>query len=165
MQTYNKLIEGEYKEETTKNSCKIIKEDRLNRDRNIIGQILIPKLNQCLDIYKEATEENLSKGVGIINVYEYKPLEERKRIIIAGHRGYYNKRLFKNINELLDGDDVYIYLNGEILKYKVFNKDMIGSREKEKLKPIQNKEILTLITCKSSFDSSKRLIVNCKKVK
>ena len=140
---------------------KSVKNNLLTRNDDKIGNLYIPKLEQSFDLYKNADMKKISKGVAITKESDMPSSGVGSRTVIAGHRGYYNKRMFKDIDKLSKGDHIFVKYSGNILEYTVSDKEIIEDDEISKLNSISEREILTLLTCGSQTDSSQRLIVNC----
>ncbi len=158
-----KLEEKDKGKENVKDDKLVEKNISKNESDEKIGTVFIPKLKQSFDLYNNADMEKISKGVAITKESD-KPLSgEGSRTVLAGHRGYYNKRMFKDIDNLNKGDDIFLKYNGSVVRYTVSDMETIKDNEKEKLNPIENREVLTLLTCGSATDSSHRFLVNCDK--
>lgn len=91
------------------------------------------------------------------------PWEQEANVYIAGHRlGYEgtNSHLaFWDLNELEDGDEIYITdSEGRQYVYKVFNKFVATPDNLSVLAPVEGKNIVTLQTC-TLPDYTNRLLV------
>ena len=135
------------------------------KDVDEIGELFIPALEQNFKVYKNADMNKISKGVALLNKSDIQKKGEGTRCIIAGHRGYYNKRMFKDIDKLKIGDTVYLKYSNSIEKFRVSGSDLIKETEWEKLEPVYGRDMLTLITCGKTYDSSHRLLINCDRIK
>lgn len=59
---------------------------------------------------------------------------------------------------------MYVYRGDKVLDYVVDSSEIIFPYEWEKLKPVDNVDMLTLLTCEPKRPpSQKRLLVNCVK--
>lgn len=133
-----------------------------NRD-DIYGFIAIPKINEVLPIYLGADEEHLAKGAAQL-AYTSLPIGgNSSRSVIAGHRGYYKKPMFRHLDKLKKGDKIYINVFDKTLVYKVYSTEDIYPSENDRLKPIEGKDIVTLLTCTPYPTNRMRLLVNCER--
>ncbi len=147
--------------ETYQTNYEITKED----PNAIFAYLSIPCLNLQKPIRLDASQKHLAMGAAHVNGTGLPIGEENNRSVIAGHRGYFEDLMFLNLGKLKTGDDVFIYRNGESLHYAVSNTEIIKPYEWEKLKPIEGKDILTLLTCEPIAPPRKyRLLVNCERV-
>ena len=72
--------------------------------------------------------------------------------------------MFLNLHELEKGDEIIIRRGTETLIYKVTDSEVINPYDWDKLDPIENEDILTLLTCDPIRPPSPyRLIVNAKR--
>ena len=135
--------------------------DEMKIDRNKpAGYLVIPKLKQKFILYLDADLEKISKGVAVLSESSLPEGGIGKRTVIAGHRGYYSKMMFFNINELEKDDVIRICYLGKKMEYRVTDKEKILDTDNEKLKPENGKDMLTLLTCCHAGDSNHRFIVN-----
>ena len=65
---------------------------------------------------------------------------------------------------LKKGDRIYFDILGKNLEYEVTDSEVIDEYESEKLKPIENEDMVTLMTCVNEPSYDKRLLVNAKRV-
>ena len=130
----------------------------------IIGTLYIPKLKQSFNLYEKADMEKISKGVAVTEESDLPMSGIGSRTVIAGHRGYFNKRMFRDVDKLEKGDAIYIKYDGKTIKYEVSDTEVIKDTEKEKLKAIDGREVATLLTCGHVVDGSHRILVNCDRV-
>ncbi len=117
------------------------------------GKILIPKIDLEYSIFNDCSDELLKilpcKFYGV-------NLGEKGNIAIAGHN-YDDSRFFGRLNELKEGDSVYLQnLNGENYRYIVYDKQKVQPDDFECLKA-NRKYDLTLVTCDNL--NNKRLII------
>lgn len=137
----------------------------LDIDKNkIFAYIRIPNINLFEPIRLDATKENLKKGACHINGTDLPVGGISKRSVIAAHRGWYKAIHFLNIHKLKKDDLIFIDILGKTLKYKVKNKEIIKPCEIDKLKKIENEDILTLLSCDPILPPSEnRILINCKR--
>ena len=70
--------------------------------------------------------------------------------------------MFLYVDELVEGDDVYIKRATETLHYKVSDKEVIGPYDWDRLEKRGDQDVLTLLTCSPFYPPRPdRLLVNC----
>lgn len=132
----------------------------------VFAFLRIPKLDLYQPIYMDASKENLARGVAHIMGTDLPGQSPGLRAVIAGHRGYYQSVMFMHLNELAEGDSVYVEWKDNALEYKVVGQEVIQPWEVEKLNPVEGKTMLTLLTCNPMRPPRRqRLLVNCELVK
>lgn len=125
-----------------------------------VGVIYMPTIGEKLPIYLGATKANMKRGACQVDGTSLPFGGNNTRSVLAAHNGNYFKFDFHNINKLEVGDPIYIYTLGERLQYKVLNNEIIYPTENEKLKIVENEDMLTLLTCTPYPINDKRLLVN-----
>ena len=129
------------------------------------GRISIPALGQNFDLYLDATYEKIEKGVATL-IGTGAPLGiPGQRPIIAGHRITYNDMSFYFLPNLKPGDKIYVTFLDQTLEYEVYDSEVIGEYDSDKLKPFPNEDIITLMTCVNPPNYDQRLLVNARRVK
>lgn len=131
----------------------------------VFAFLRIPKLDLYQPIYMDASKENLARGVAHIMGTDLPGQSPGLRAVIAGHRGYYQSTFFIYLDELAEGDSVFVEWKDKALEYKVYNQEIIEPWEVEKLAPIEGRKLLTLLTCNPMRPPRRqRLLVNCELV-
>ena len=131
----------------------------------VFAFLRIPKLDLYQPIYMDASKENLARGVAHIMGTDLPGQSPGLRPVIAGHRGYYQSTFFIYLDELAEGDSVFVEWKDKVLEYKVAGQEIIQPWEVEKLAPIEGRKLLTLLTCNPKRPPRRqRLLVNCELV-
>ncbi|WAW15184.1 class C sortase [Peptostreptococcus equinus] len=125
-----------------------------------VGYVSIPKLGQSFDLYLDANYEKIARGVAVLKESDPPIGGAGKRTVIAGHDGYYNRIFFMHIKKLDRGDKIIIKFLNKTLVYSVYEKEIINPTDFDKIKAIENKDVLTLLTCTQRPYYNKRLIVS-----
>lgn len=122
----------------------------------------IPKLDKHLPLYLDATLDHISKGVAQVDGSSIPVGGPGTRSVIAGHRGWWTDTYFLYLDQLKEGDYVYVERAEETMRYVVHDKEVIDPYDWDKLAPRGEEDILTLLTC-SPFMPPRpnRLLVNC----
>ncbi|WIG34071.1 class C sortase [Bacillus toyonensis] len=126
---------------------------------DVLGTVIIPKINEELPIYLGATEEHLSMGVGQIGGTAFPIGGQDTHTVLAGHRGYHGARMFRHLDQLQNGDKFYIHIFGKKLTYEVTGQEVIYPDQVEKLAIVKGKDKATLLTCEPYTSSKYRLLI------
>lgn len=122
----------------------------------------IPKLDKNLPIYLDASNRHLAIGVAQIDGTSIPIGGKNTRSVIAGHRGYWGDTIFLYLDQLEAGDYVYVQRADRTMRYVVSDKEVIGPYDWNKLKPREDEDMLTLLTCSPFLPPRpNRLLVNC----
>lgn len=122
----------------------------------------IPKLDKNLPIYLDASNRHLAIGVAQIDGTSIPIGGKNTRSVIAGHRGYWGDTIFLYLDQLEAGDYVYVQRADRTMRYVVNDKEVIGPYDWNKLKPREDEDMLTLMTCSPFLPPRpNRLLVNC----
>ena len=130
---------------------------------NVIGYINIPKMNVELPILLGANSANMLKGAVHLTETSYPIGGINTNSVIAGHRGYGRATLFRHIEKLEIGDEIYIKNFKEELTYVVYDIKIIEPDDVSELKVQDGEYIITLITCHPYRVNSHRYIVKAKR--
>lgn len=131
---------------------------------NIIGFIVIPKLEVELPILLGANSENMKLGAVHLTQTSYPIGGENTNSIIAAHRGYNKTEMFRNIQKLEIGDEIQIQNFKETLLYKVVETKVIMPNDIEALWIQNGKDLITLVTCHPYPTNKQRYIVICERI-
>lgn len=143
-------------------------EDNQNRynyfknSNEVFAYLEIPKLGKNLPIYLDATLDHISRGVAQVEGTSIPIGGKGTRSVIAGHRDWWGDTMFLYVDELVEGDDVYVKRATETLHYKVSDKEVIGPYDWDRLDKRGDQDVLTLLTCSPFYPPRPdRLLVNC----
>lgn len=132
-------------------------------DDEIFSAIEIPKLKLVIPIYLGSSEDVLSKGVGQVEGSSLPLGGDSTHTVLAGHRGMGTKAMFRNIDQLHDGDVFYIHTMSETLTYEVYRQKVIYPDETDDLEIIENKDLATLLTCHPYRHNYQRLLIQAER--
>ncbi len=131
---------------------------------NIIGFINIPKINIEIPILLGANESNLKKGSVHLTQTSYPIGGKNTNSVIAAHRGWSKSKMFREIQKLEIGDEIYIKNFREILTYKVNEIKIINPTDVDQLLIQEGRDLITLITCHPYRVNTKRYVVYCERI-
>ncbi|HIF1182321.1 TPA: class C sortase [Enterococcus faecium] len=168
-EVFNRYSEVNRKRKDTEQTSVTIPEDNNNIPSNVnlqkdklgelVGEILIPKINVDLPIYDGVNDFQLSAGAGILTGTDYPTGGIGNHSVISAHSGIPNKKYFTDLELLKLGDKFFIDISGKKLAYQVDRIKTILPTEFEDLLPVAGKDYVTLMTCTPVGDNSHRLLV------
>lgn len=133
-------------------------------DEGVMGCVEIPKINVYLPIYHGTSEEILEKGAGHVYGTSFPVSGEDTHSVIVGHRGLPTAEIFKQLDELKEGDLFYIHVLGERLTYQVREIQIVKPEDSSVLEIQTGKSLVSLITCTPYGINTHRLVVTGEKM-
>ncbi|HEL1756271.1 TPA: class C sortase [Streptococcus suis] len=127
----------------------------------IIGYVSIPSLEIRQPIRVGASDSHLDQGVAVVSGTDLPFGGLDRRSVLAGHRSWYSDLRFFRLNEMREGDEIFVEIGEKVVTYRVKNTEIIKATDWQKLLPIEKQNVLTLLTCDPlvpPFDY--RLLVN-----
>ncbi|HFU4055378.1 TPA: class C sortase [Streptococcus suis] len=127
----------------------------------IIGYLSIPSLEIRQPIRVGASDSHLDQGVAVVSGTDLPFGGLHRRSVLAGHRSWYSDLRFFRLNEMREGDEIFVEIGEKVVTYRVKNTEIIKATDWQKLLPIEKQDVLTLLTCDPlvpPFDY--RLLVN-----
>ncbi|PFJ06062.1 class A sortase [Bacillus cereus] len=123
--------------------------------KQVIGRISIPSVSLELPVLKASTEKNLLSGAATVKENQ---VMGKGNYALAGHNMSKKGVLFSDIASLKKGDKIYLYDNENEYEYAVTD---VSEVTPDKWEVVENhgKDEITLITCVSVKDNSKRYVV------
>lgn len=131
---------------------------------SLFASLEIPALKLAIPIYLGANEETLSRGVGQVEGSSLPVGGNNTHTVLAAHRGMGTKEMFRNLDVLKKGDVFFILTMNQILKYQVYEIQVILPNETSSLEIIEGSDLASLITCHPYRSNSHRLVVHGKRV-
>ena len=135
----------------------------LDLDDGVMGYVEIPSINVRLPIYHGESGDVLTKGAAHLEHTSFPIGGESTHACISAHCGYPTQKFFDDIDELENGDEIYIYVLDRTLKYTVTGTDVVEPDDSSKLEVVQGKDLLTLVTCTPYGVNSHRLLVHAER--
>lgn len=153
------LVDPFNSEDIELESSKVIDENR------IFGYLDIPKINFKKPIYLGASYNHLAKGVGQLDGTSIPVGGKGRRSVLAGHRGWYGDIMLLKVGQLYSNDVVYVHHHGKTLTYKVVGREYISPSDWDMLKPVEGKDMLTILSCDPMYPPfTRRILINCVRV-
>ncbi|HGH7181252.1 class A sortase [Bacillus cereus] len=123
--------------------------------KQVIGRISIPSVSVELPVLKSSTEKNLLSGAATVKENQ---VMGKGNYALAGHNMSKKGVLFSDIASLKKGDKIYLYDNENEYEYAVTGVSEV-TPDKWEVVEDHGKDEITLITCVSVKDNSKRYVV------
>lgn len=123
----------------------------------VMGIVSIPKIDINLMFVEGVTKQALKFAVG--HMPGTAMPGEVGNCALAGHRSYTFGEYFNRLDEVEVGDEIQITRGKETYTYKVYESFLVEPTEVWVTEPIENKKIVTLITCHPVVKATHRLIV------
>lgn len=125
----------------------------------MIGYLEIEKMDLRIPLYIGADQENLSKGAAVLSQTSMPVGGKDTNCVIAAHRGYGGERMFRNIEELEEGDLIRITNPWTVLTYRVYRCGVIRPSDIEAVKIVEGLDMVTLCTCHPLGSNEQRYVV------
>lgn len=91
----------------------------LNEGHGIMGRVSIPKISVDLPIYHGTGDKQLSLGSGHLYGTSLPVGGNNTHAVITGHRGMVQAQMFTRLDEMREGDFIYISTMNRTLAYEV----------------------------------------------
>ena len=160
---YNDALATDVSTDDSKLSILSHYDEILDLDDGIMGYVEIPSINVRLPIYHGESEDVLTKGAAHLEHTSFPIGGENTHACISAHCGYPTQKFFDDIDELENGDEIYIYVLDRTLKYSVIGTDVVEPDDSSKLEVVKGKDLLTLVTCTPYGVNSHRLLVHAER--
>ena len=138
---------------------------KYNIEDNIVGFITIDKMDIRLPIYLGATQENMALGATQLGLTSLPIGGINTNCVIAAHRGYSTKAMFRNIELLEIGDEIIIENYWDTLYYEVCEIKIIDPADVDSILIQDNKDLITLSTCHPYRHNYQRYLVYAQRKK
>lgn len=133
-------------------------------ENGIAGYIKIPVMDLELPLYLGANEENMSKGAAQLTETSMPIGGNNTNMAVVAHRGYSYAKMFREIEKLKIGDEIFITNFWETMTYKVERIEVISPDEIDKIRIQEGKDMVTLVTCHPYPHNYQRYLVYCERV-
>lgn len=131
----------------------------------VFAYMTIPSIDVSQPVYLGASFDHLLTGFAHVDGTALPIGEKNTRSVIAAHRGgYYGRLDLLYAHKIKKGDILKLDLGTDVLEYRMVSSDIISPDQWEKMKPIEGKELLTLITCDPFPTYENRKLINFERV-
>ncbi len=131
---------------------------------NVLAYINIPKINVYLPIYHGVSDDVLQNGVGHLPETSLPIGGKGNYSVLAAHTGLSKVTMFDRIDELEIGDNFYIHVLDNVLKYEVDNIQVVEPTYQHVIERNENEDYVVLVTCTPRYVNTHRLLVRGKRV-
>lgn len=150
-------------EHTAEENEEYLSQLSLSDKRDMIGYIEIRKINLKLPIYHGTSQAVLQTGAGHLEWTSLPIGGVGNHAVLTGHRGLPTAKLFTNLDKLVIGDIITVKILDRTLYYEVKDTSIIEPTEVNTLRPVEGKDLLTLVTCTPYGINSHRLLIKCER--
>ena len=142
------------------------KEERLDygellctTEDGIMGYVKIPSIQIRLPIYHGCTENELSKGAGHLPSSSLPVGGKSTHAVLAAHSGRADSKMFTDLDQVKEGDLIYLYVLNKTLTYEVDQITVTTPDDTDTIQIIDGEDLLTLLTCTPYGTNTHRLLV------
>jgi sortase A len=132
-------------------------------EENLVGYIEVPRMRVQLPIYLGATDSNMSRGAVHLSQTSLPIGGKNTNSVIAAHRGWSTAAMFRDIEYLQTGDEIFITNLWETLTYRVTEIKVIDPSDIHEVRIQSDKDMVTLLTCHPYAQNYQRYIVYCER--
>lgn len=123
----------------------------------IMGYVEIPSIQIRLPI--GCTENELSKSAGHLPSSSLPVGGKSTHAVLAAHSGRADSKMFTDLDQVKEGDLVYLYVLNKTLTYEVDQTTVTTPDDTDAIQIIDGKDLLTLLTCTPYGTNTHRLLV------
>lgn len=125
----------------------------------MMGYIVIEEFDVKLSIMHGTDEGVLQTAVGHLEGSSLPTGDIGNHTVLTGHTGLPTAELFTCLSEMEIGDTFQLYILNEVITYEVFNIVVVEPEEVDDLETVEDKDLVTLVTCTPYGVNSHRLLV------
>ena len=125
----------------------------------IMGYVEIPAIQIRLPIYHGCTENELSKGAGHLPSSSLPVGGKSTHAVLAAHSGRADSKMFTDLDQVKEGDLVYLYVLNKTLTYEVDQITVTTPGDTDAIQIVDGEDLLTLLTCTPYSTNTHRLLV------
>lgn len=125
----------------------------------IMGYVEIPAIQMRLPIYHGCTENELSKGAGHLPSSSLPVGGKSTHAVLAAHSGRADSKMFTDLDQVKEGNLVYLYVLNKTLTYEVDQITVTMPDDTDAIQIIDGEDLLTLLTCTPYGTNTHRLLV------
>ena len=129
-----------------------------------VGYVEIPAMDVTLPLYLGASRAHMNDGAAVLGQTSMPIGGIATNCVIAAHRGWNGKAMFRDVELLQEGDLVYLTNLWETLTYQVTGTSIIWPDEVEAVAIQPSQDMVTLLTCHPYIVGTHRYLVYCQRV-
>ncbi|MFI3114779.1 MAG: class C sortase [Clostridia bacterium] len=152
----NRFLDATFNEE--------LYEDSLDVIGGMMGYLEIDTINIRLPIYHGTSDGVLQKAVGHLEGSYLPTGDLGNSTVLTGHTGLPSADLLTGLSAVEIGDTFNLKVLDKVYVYEVFEINVVEPYEVDKLNPIEDIDMVTLVTCTPYGVNSHRLLVHGKQI-
>nr|WP_156874595.1 class C sortase [Vaginimicrobium propionicum] len=129
-----------------------------------MGRVRVDSAGIDLPIYHGTDDETLLKGAGHLRGTSLPVGGINTRTVVTAHRGLAESTLFTHLDKVKKGDIFTFEVLGEIFAYQVADIKVVAPEDTEAIRPVEGKDLATLITCTPIGVNSHRILVTGERI-
>ena len=129
-----------------------------------VGYVEIPAMDVTLPLYLGASRAHMNDGAAVLGQTSMPIGGIATNCVIAAHRGWNGKAMFRDVELLQEGDLVYLTNLWETLTYQVTGISIIWPDEVKAVAIEPSQDMVTLLTCHPYIVGTHRYLVYCQRV-
>lgn len=129
----------------------------------IIARLRIPAIAMDLPVYHGTSSATLLKGAGHLQGTALPVGGLGSHAVLTGHRGLARAEMFSRLDEVAMADSVVLEVLGETMNYRVSRVQVVGAAANEEIRPVQGRDLVTLVTCTPLGVNSHRILVTAER--
>ena len=129
-----------------------------------VGYVEIPAMDVTFPLYLGASRAHMNDGATVLGQTSMPIGGISTNCVIAAHRGWNGKAMFRDVELLQEGDLVYLTNLWETLTYQVTGISIIWPDEVEAVAIQPGQDMVTLLTCHPYIVGTHRYLVYCQRV-
>lgn len=130
---------------------------------HIMARVRIPAINVDLPVYHTTRPSVLYEGAGHMYGSTLPVGGDGTNSVISAHTGMVNAAMFDQLPMLKPGDDIFIDVMGERLRYRMVSREVVKPDHYDAVKYEPGKDQITLITCTPYGLNTDRLLVHAER--
>lgn len=137
---------------------------RANNDSGVMARIRIPSISVDLPVYHGTSDDTLLRGVGHLQGTSLPVGGADTHAVLTAHRGLASAAMFTDLNLVEVGDTFSISVFDDVLTYRVVSSTVVDPDQTESLRPVEGKDLVTLVTCTPLGINSQRILLTGERV-
>lgn len=126
---------------------------------SVMARLSVPSVGIDLPVYHGTSQSTLAHGIGHLYGTALPVGGPGTHSVLTGHTGLATLTMFDNLTHMKQDDIFIVEVMGEKMAYKVDKIQTVLPEEIQKIRPEQDKDLITLVTCTPYGINSHRLLV------
>ena len=130
---------------------------------HVMARVRIPRINVDLPVFHTTRADVLYDGAGHMYGSTLPVGGDGTNAVISAHTGMVNAAMFDQLPMLRPGDDIFIDVMGERLRYRMTSREVVKPDDYDAVTYEPGKDKITLITCTPYGLNTDRLLVHAER--